>query len=159
MVNNAQKQTDSYKESLSHISSSWNSVATSMTKYMGEIDRRNLNLSQPQSRSVNTYKSSPSLDSYGAPDHITGISVKLTPGYSYKSNFGCFNYFDNENFSFTASTAEGSELATLVSSINSIKPLETIMNKDLMLIIQRMKRLNKEFKLYAQQSKEAKFNL
>lgn len=145
-----------YEESLKNISQAWNSVSTSMTNYMTQIDTRNLNLSYPNKAQRSTL-TCPSLDSRSSPDPMSHSLIKLSMGQKYKCHLGSLNYMDHGNLGFVSDTSEGILIAKFVGKIKSTKVIERVLNKDLDHVCQKLRENSKILDDYENLNKEERF--
>ncbi|CAB3252423.1 unnamed protein product [Arctia plantaginis] len=97
---NSMAQYDAFKQSLDHISRSWNNTANSMTNYMSEVDKKLLVLNHLTS-SLKSTRGPPSTDSRYSPDPIVGASLVLVSGSIYKSTMGTLNFATDESIGFS----------------------------------------------------------
>ncbi|CAB3237630.1 unnamed protein product [Arctia plantaginis] len=99
---NSMAQYDAFKQSLDHISRSWNNTASSMTNYMSEVDKKLLVLNHLTS-SLKSTRGPPSTDSGYSPDPIVGASLILVSGSPYRSTMGTLNFSDDQSIGFVGS--------------------------------------------------------
>ncbi|CAB3225519.1 unnamed protein product [Arctia plantaginis] len=112
---NSMAQYDAFKQSLDHISRSWNNTANSMTNYMSEVDKKLLVLNHLSS-SLKSTRGPPSTDSRYSPDPIVGASLVLVSGSKYKSTLGTLNFASDESIGFVGSNNEGQLLGELIKA-------------------------------------------
>lgn len=124
------KQHKMYQESLEHVSEAWNTTAMSIANYMGEIDKRTLQLANLNTTQY-TMQTSPSIDSRHIPDSVVGDLVHLKPDTQYVSQHGTLRISDSDNLGFVASTNAGKDFTLVISHIKKIKVIEILMNRDL----------------------------
>ncbi|CAB3231889.1 unnamed protein product [Arctia plantaginis] len=140
---NSMAQYDAFKQSLDHISRSWNNTANSMTNYMSEVDKKLLVLNHLTS-SLKSTRGPPSTDSRYSPDPIVGASLVLVSGSIYKSTMGTLNFATDESIGFVGSNNEGQLLGEFIKALGKPKPIEKVLNKDLNLLIIYLKK-NQDF--------------
>ncbi|CAB3232760.1 unnamed protein product [Arctia plantaginis] len=154
---NSMAQYDAFKQSLDHISRSWNNTASSMTNYMSEVDKKLLVLNHLTS-SLKSTRGPPSTDSGYSPDPIVGASLILVSGSPYRSTMGTLNFSDDQSIGFVGSSNEGQLLGELIKALNKPKPIEKVLNKDLNLLIIYLKKNPDFIPNYTNATKELRAN-
>lgn len=139
ITNMIQSQQDSFQTSLEHLSHSWNNIASSMTAYTAELDKKTLKLTQLTPIVKPDHHRAPSTTSSHNPDASVGSRITITPGFAYKSQLGVLTCCPNGNIGFLATNAEGTVIAKLVEVIKKPIPLEKVLNKNLQELINYVK--------------------
>ncbi|AHN92644.1 P [Spodoptera frugiperda rhabdovirus] len=154
-----QSQQESFQSSLEHLSHAWNNVASGMTAYTAELDKRTLKLTQLTPPVKPDHHRAPSTASSHTPDASVGLHINITPGCAYKSQFGVLTCCPNGNIGFLANNSDGTVIAKLVEVIRKPRPLTTALNKNLSELINYVKANPKILATYSTSSPQDKLNI